>query len=49
MSAPYFHDGSAPTLEEVLQAGTVHSVFEQLSSAELAALIGYLKALPVGG
>ncbi len=49
MSAPYFHDGSAPTLEEVLQSGTVHSVFEQLSSAELAALIGYLKALPIGG
>jgi cytochrome c peroxidase len=47
MSAPYFHDGSAQTLEEVLQSGTVHNVFEQLSSEELASLIGYLKALPV--
>ena len=47
MSAPYFHDGSAQTLEEVLQSGTVHSVFDQLSSEELVSLIGYLKALPV--
>ena len=45
MTAPYFHDGSAQTLEEVFRTGTVHNVFEQLSVDELGLLIDYLKAL----
>ena len=47
MTAPYFHDGSAQTLEEVFRAGTVHNVFEQISAEELGSLIEYMKALPV--
>ncbi len=47
MTAPYFHDGSAQTLEDVFRTGTVHNVFEQLSVEELSSLIGYMKALPV--
>ena len=45
MTAPYFHDGSAQTLEDVFRTGTVHNVFEQLSVGELGLLIDYLKAL----
>ena len=45
MTAPYFHDGSAQTLEQVFRTGTVHNVFEQLSVDELGLLIDYLKAL----
>ena len=45
MTAPYFHDGSAQTLEDVFRTGTVHNVFEQLSVDELGLLIDYLKAL----
>ncbi len=47
MTAPYFHDGSAQTLEDVFRIGTVHNVFEQLSAEELGSLIGYMKALPM--
>ena len=47
MTAPYFHDGSAQTLEDVFRSGTVHNVFEQLSVEELSSLIDYMKALPV--
>ena len=47
MTAPYFHDGSAQTLEDVFRTGTVHNVFEQLSVEELGSLIDYMKALPV--
>jgi CxxC motif-containing protein (DUF1111 family) len=45
MTAPYFHDGSAQTLEDVFRTGTVHNVFEQLSVEELGLLIDYMKAL----
>ncbi|MDP7360005.1 MAG: cytochrome-c peroxidase, partial [Pseudomonadales bacterium] len=47
MTAPYFHDGSAQTLEDVLRTGDVHNVFEQLTNEEINSLIGYMKALPV--
>ncbi|MQG36792.1 MAG: hypothetical protein FI719_00355 [SAR202 cluster bacterium] len=45
MTAPYFHDGSAQTLEEVLRTGDVHNVFQQLTNEELNSLIDYMKAL----
>jgi len=48
MTAPYFHDGSASTLEEVFQTGTVHNIFEDLiNDEELNALIAYVQALPL--
>jgi YVTN family beta-propeller protein len=47
MTAPYFHDGSAQTLKDVLETGTVHNVFEELGTEELDSLIGYMKTLQV--
>jgi CxxC motif-containing protein (DUF1111 family) len=47
MTAPYFHDGSAQTLKDVLETGTVHNVFEELGTEELDLLIGYMKTLQV--
>ena len=46
LTAPYFHDGSADTLEKVLQTGTVHDIFGDLSPGELKSLVGFLKSLP---
>lgn len=48
-TAPYLHDGSAPTLEEVLttqNADDLHGRTSGLSSAERQDLIEFLKALP---
>ena len=48
MTAPYFHDGSAATLKEVFQTGTVHNIFKDLiTEEELDALIAYVQALPI--
>jgi cytochrome c peroxidase len=47
-SAPYFHDGSAPTLEAVLrERGSVHGMVEaaaRLTDAEVADLVAFLEA-----
>jgi YVTN family beta-propeller protein len=48
-SAPYFHDGSAATLPEALTRptpGNEHNVAAQLTEAEIADLIAFLRALP---
>lgn len=48
-SAPYLHDGTAATLEEVLttqNAGDRHGKTSQLSKTEVADLVEFLKALP---
>ena len=47
LTAPYFHDGSAPTLQGVLQTGTVHNVFEQMDAEQITALIAFMRALPI--
>src|SRR5262249_33425286 len=51
-SAPYFHDGSAATLEEVLRdRGAVHGMIDAtttaaaLSDAQIADLIAFLESL----
>src|SRR5262249_23822430 len=47
-SAPYLHDGSAPTLLDVLttkNAGDRHGRTSQLSADELQDLIAYLRSL----
>lgn len=47
-SAPYLHDGSAPTLRDVLttrNAGDRHGTTSTLSAAELDDLIAYLLCL----
>ena len=46
LTAPYFHDGSADTLERVLQRGTVHNVLDNIHAEELTALIAFMKGLP---
>jgi YVTN family beta-propeller protein len=41
-TAPYFHDGAAATLEDVLRSGSAHNVYDLLSDAEREDLIAYL-------
>ena len=49
MTAPYFHDGSAASLQDVFQTGTDHNIFRGLvTDQELEALIAYVQALPLG-
>ena len=48
-SAPYFHDGSAPTLHDALtrpSPGNEHDVSELLTEAGLQDLIAFMMALP---
>jgi cytochrome c peroxidase len=48
-SAPYLHDGSAPTLRAVLTTANPadkHGVTSHLSERQLADLVAYLQALP---
>jgi YVTN family beta-propeller protein len=45
-TAPYFHDGSARTLEEVLQSGTTHDIASELTDNELETLVDFLRGLP---
>jgi len=48
-SPPYFHDGSAGTLDEALtrpSTGGEHDLRGLLSQAELQDLIAFLRALP---
>ena len=46
LTAPYFHDGSAATLEQVLQTETVHNVLGNIQAKELTALIAFMRGLP---
>lgn len=49
LTAPYFHDGSAGTIEEVFQAGSLpHNIGERLNADELKDLVTFLLALPYG-
>ncbi len=48
-SAPYLHDGTAATLEDVLTTcniGDKHGTTSHLSASEIQDLVDYLKALP---
>ncbi|HEY0709308.1 MAG TPA: hypothetical protein VGG33_21035 [Polyangia bacterium] len=45
LTAPYLHDGSAPTLEAVFTRGTAHRLSSDVSTAERAELIAYLRSL----
>jgi YVTN family beta-propeller protein len=46
LTAPYFHDGSAATLHQVLRAGTTHNVSDNIDDSELKALINFMRTLP---
>jgi len=45
-SAPYFHNGQAATLDDVLQIGSQHSISD---SSERAALVAYLQQIEYQG
>ena len=47
LTAPYFHDGSAATLQDVFQIGTVHNISAGITGQEMEALAAYLRALPI--
>jgi len=46
LSAPYFHDGSAETLEDVFRLPGAHQLQMQLPPDDVDALIAYLLTLP---
>jgi YVTN family beta-propeller protein len=46
LTAPYFHDGSAATLQQVLRTGTTHNVSDNINDSELKALIDFMRTLP---
>ena len=48
MTSPYFHDGSADTLEEVLKTGNVHNVSSKINNDQIKAVIAFLRSLPEG-
>ena len=47
MTAPYFHDGTAATLEDVFTVGDEHSILDRVTPQELSDLIDFLFALPL--
>ncbi len=42
LSAPYFHDGSAPTLHDVFTMPGDHQLIQQVQPADIDALVAYL-------
>ena len=46
LSAPYFHDGSAPTLEDVFHTGKTHNIAGKLNTDQLSDLLAFLRVLP---
>lgn len=46
LSAPYFHDGSAPTLLDVFIMPGDHELLKTTSFADIEALVAYLNTLP---
>lgn len=45
-TAPYFHDGSAQTLADVLRMGNEHNIAGRISEKELQDLLSFLLSLP---
>jgi cytochrome c peroxidase len=45
MTAPYFHDGSARTLDEAVRLMATHQLDEELSEPEVTALVAFLGSL----
>ncbi len=46
LSAPYFHDGSAPTLHDVFTLSGAHQLIYDVSPEDIDALVAYLLSLP---
>ena len=47
MTAPYLHDGTAATLEDVFTVGDEHSILDRVTTQELSDLVDFLYALPL--
>ncbi len=45
LTAPYFHDGSAPTLEVALKKMAYHNLGFDLAPEEIRALVAFLRTL----
>lgn len=46
ISAPYFHDGSAATLEDVFTLPGAHQLALKVAPDDISALVAYLQTLP---
>ena len=46
LTQPYFHDGSAATLEDVFRTGTVHNIASSISTDDMSDLVAFLLSLP---
>ena len=46
LTAPYFHDGSVVTLQQVLRTGTTHNIVDRIDGSDLEDLITFILALP---
>ena len=46
LTAPYFHNGSAGSLVDVLRSGDEHNVAAGLSAGDMEDLVTFLRALP---
>lgn len=46
LSAPYFHDGRAATLQEVFLLEGAHQLYGTVPNADIEALVAYLSTLP---
>jgi cytochrome c peroxidase len=44
-TAPYFHDGSVPTLEEAVKLMGKHQLGKTVPDADVAAIVTWLKSL----
>lgn len=44
LTAPYFHDGSAASLNDVFKSGTVHNISGDITAQEMENLLAYLRA-----
>src|SRR5207249_727132 len=45
-TAPYFHDGSVPTLEEAVKKMAHYQLGRELSAEEVKLIVAFLKTLP---
>jgi cytochrome c peroxidase len=46
LTAPYFHDGSIPTLEEAIQTMAYYQLGRAISKEEVNLIIQFLRTLP---
>ena len=45
LTAPYFHDGSMPTMEDAVRSMAKYELNKDLSDAEVQLLVGFMQTL----